>query len=98
MTNEELKHAASTRMNALPSDMRTPLPKIEDVRKVSEGRLNAEVEAQRESVIAGILSSTNSQCVIDSHVYHSIQRELIAAGYIVYVSHFGFQAKTTIQW
>lgn len=65
---------------------------------MSEDRLNAEVEAQRESVIAAILGSTNGQCNIDGNVYHSIQRELITAGYIVYVTYFGFQAKTTIQW
>lgn len=78
--------------------MRTPLPKIEDVRKVSRDKINAEVESQREEIIAAILGSTNSQCNIDGHVYHSIQQELITAGYIVYVTYFSFQAKTTIQW
>jgi hypothetical protein len=78
--------------------MRTSLPKIEDVRKVSRDKLDSKVEAQRESVIAAILGSSNSQCSINDHIYQSIQQELIAAGYIVYVTYFNFQSKTTIQW
>lgn len=78
--------------------MRTPLPKIEDVRKASKDKLDQEIESEREEVIAAILGSKHFQCQIDKQIYQAIQRELASEGYNVVTVITGRGIHTTIQW
>ena len=78
--------------------MRTPLPKIEESRRVSKEKIDARVEAEREEVIAAIKASDSYYCRIKNHVCLEIRRELVAGGYFVdthYTEHGTF---TEISW